>query len=628
MVRIKADITRRDFLNGVALGVAAGALPPAALFARGAAAAPAYPPEAVGLRGAHAGAFEIAHALAWEGRRWERPAALTDSLYDLVVVGAGLSGLAAARLFRERAGNDARILILDNHDDFGGHAKRNEFNVDGKTLIGYGGSQSIDGPSRYSPGSKAILKSLGVEVEKFYDYFDQNFYARRGMRTGIFLDRKTYGADALTDIPFPFWSSTTDADVAKKALKSLPLSADAKSSLKTLISKSRDYLEGKSIEEKIALLRSISYEDYLRRHAAAPEEVILLVRRVPTAIWGVGWDALSALEAVRWGMPGVEGLDVDAAIEDPHAFDEPYIFHFPDGNASLARLLVRKLIPGAVPGSTMEDVVTARVDYGLLDAEGSPARIRLNATAVDIRHSPTKKSVDVVYVKDGAVRRVRGRRVIMAGYMAMAPYLCSEMSEEQKEKVRFFTKIPLVYGNVALRNWRAFDKAGFDRIYSPSSFYEEMALDFPVSMGAYKFASSPDDPIILHMQHVPIEPGAGLSEKDQHRAGRRQLYALAYDDFESAAVEQLTAMLAPFGFDAERDIAAITINRWPHGYAYEYNDLFDPSDWTPANGPHLAARASIGRISFANSDTSAFAYVNGAFDAAVRAVEEQGAIAD
>lgn len=628
MARIKADITRRDFLNGVALSVAAGALAPAALFAEGPAATPAYPPSALGLRGAHAGAFEVAHALAWEGRQWPRPAALTDRLYDLVVVGAGLSGLAAAHRFRERAGEDARILILDNHDDFGGHAKRNEFTVDGRTLIGYGGSQSIDGPSQYSPGSKAILKSLGVDVAKFYNYFDQNYYVRRGMRTGIFLDKKSYGADALTDVPFPFWSQTPDPDVVKKALKALPLSAAAKSSIKGLVLKDRDFLTGKSVDEKIAFLRSISYEEYLRQHASAPQELILMLRRVPTAIWGVGWDALSALEAARWEMPGTAGLGVAAAIENPHAFEEPYIFHFPDGNASLARLLVRKLIPAAVPGSTMEDVVTARVDYGMLDVAGSPARIRLNATAVDIRHSPTKKSVDVVYVKGGAVHRVRGRHVIMAGYMAMAPHLCPEMSEEQKEKIRFFTKIPLVYGNVALRNWRAFDKAGFDRIYSPSSFFEVMALDFPVSIGDYKFAESPDEPVLLHMQHVPIEPGAGLDEKSQHRAGRQRLYALAYDDFESAAVEQLTAMLGPFGFDAERDIAGITINRWPHGYAYEYNDLFDSPDWTPANGPHLAARAAIGRISLANSDSSAYAYVNGAFDAAIRAVEEQTAISD
>jgi spermidine dehydrogenase len=622
MGRVRLDITRRDFLNGVALSVAAGALSPAAAMSA-AGAAHSYPPGLSGLRGSHAGAFEIAHALAWEGRKWARPAALTDGLYDLIVIGAGLSGLAAAHLFRVEAGERARILILDNHDDFGGHAKRNEFDVDGRKIIGYGGSQSIDGPSSYSKDSKEILKSLGVDVSKFYGYFDQDFYQKRGMRAGLFLDKKTYGADALSDLPFPYWSNAPRKKTFDRALKALPLQPQTKSALKTLVFAGRDYLDGKSAEEKVVYLRSLSYEEFLNRHTPATDEIITLLRRIPLGLWGCGWDVLSALEASRWGMPGTDGLGVGEVIDNSHDFEEPYIFHFPDGNASLARLLVRNLVPGAVSGSTMEDIVLATADYGRLDVDGAPTRIRLGATAVEMRHSPTGKSVDIVYVKDGRAHRVRGRRAIMAGYMAMAPHICPEMPAAQMEAVRYFTKIPLVYINVALRNWRAFEKAGFHRLYSPSSFCDLAALDFPVSIGEYRFSASPDEPIILHLHHVPIAPGLGLNEKDQHRAGRQSLYALTFDDFETAIVEQLTGAMSPSGFDAENDIAGITVNRWPHGYAYEYNELFDRPDWSPENGPHLAARQRIGRISIANSDSSAFAYVNGAFDAAARAVREQ-----
>lgn len=620
MARIRSEITRRDFLNGVALSAAAGALSP--LAARAGAAVGAYPPALSGLRGAHAGAFEAAHGVAWEGRQWPRPTALTDRLYDLVVVGAGLSGLAAAHLFRERAGADARILILDNHDDFGGHAKRNEFTVDGRLLIGYGGSQSVDGPASYSAASKAILASLGVDVGKFYDFFDQDYYARRGLRGGLYLDRRTYGKDALTDLPFPYWSENPKRKVVDKALRELPLSDETKGALRTLVLKDRDYLADLSTDQKISHLRSTNYEDFLRAKTPATEELIMLLRKTPLGLWGCGWDVLSALEAARWGMPGTLGLGVIDAVDNSHDFEEPYIFHFPDGNASLARLLVRKLIPDAIGGSTMEDIVVAATDYSRLDVDGAATRIRLNATAVDLRHSPSGKSVDVVYVKDGAAHRVRGRAVVMASYLAMAPYICSEMPDAQKEAVRFFTKIPLVYVNVALRNWRAFDRAGYHRFYAPASFYDSASLDFPVSIGDYRFPASPDEPILLHLQHIPIAPGSGLNEKDQHRAGRRSLLALAYDDFETALVEQLGGALSPFGFDAEKDIAGITVNRWPHGYAYEYNELFDDPTWSPENGPHLAARASIGRIAIANSDASAYAYVDGAFDAAARAVGE------
>ncbi|MCB2114582.1 MAG: NAD(P)-binding protein [Parvularculaceae bacterium] len=628
MARLKGNIDRRDFLNGMALSTAAGALAPSALFAAQAQRRSLQPPARQGLRGSHPGAFETAHARAWQGKTWPRPDRLTDSLYDLIVIGAGLSGLAAAHLFKERR-PDARILILDNHDDFGGHAKRNEFVVDGKLLIGYGGSQSIDTPSSYSPASKAILSALGVDAKKFYTFFDREFYKRRKMRFGVFLDRETFGGTSLTDTPFSFYEESPTEGIARKAIARMNLSAETKSALARLAFGAADLTEDIPAADKLDYLRKTDFETFLRERAKAPEELVTLLRKIPNGYWGMGWDALSTLEAKRWGMPGTAGIELDDDFKNDNAEnEEPYIFHFPDGNASLARLLVRKLIPAAAPGETMEDIVLAPFDYSTLDAPQSDIRIRLEATAVDIRHSDTRKSVDVVYVRDGVQHRVRGRHAIMAGYMAMTPYICSELAQSQASAIKSFTKIPLVYANIALRNWRAFEKAQYHSVYCPGSFFESLQLDFPVSMGGYTFSTSSDSPILLQMHTARTAPGQGLDEREQHRAGRRELYALSYDDFERAIVDQLTQMLAPFGFDAERDIAGVTINRWPHGYAYEYNELYDDPSWSPANGPHLAARAPIERISFANSDTSALAYVNGAFDAAVRAVGEQFDIAD
>lgn len=620
MGRLKSDISRRDFLNGVALSVAAGALPPAALGRTP--PGHGYPPAKLGLRGVHAGAFEIAHQVAWEGKRWTAPEKQTDEIYDLVVIGAGLSGLAAAYEFRRRAGAEARILLLDNHDDFGGHARRNEFIVDGKLLIGYGGSQSIDGPAGYSKGAKRLLKSLGVETKKFYEWFDRDFYARHGMAHALFLDKATFGADALTRSPFG-GDDEAQAAAAPEAIEALPVDAASKASLRALLLERRDYLADKSVEEKIAYLRAISFERFLIEHAGATETVVLMLRKTIIGLWGCGWDVLSALEAARWEMPGTAGLGLGDALEGEGAPDEPYIFHFPDGNATLARLLVRALIPAAIEGEKAENILLARTNYNALDAYGAPVRLRLDATAVEIGNTPDGEAVDIIYVRNGAAERVRARHCVMAGYLAMAPHLIPEMAEAQKEAVRFFTKIPLVYVNVALRNWRAFEKAKASRVYAPGAFYEQMALDFPVSIGDYKFAKSPDDPILLHLQHIPIAPGQGLNEKEQHREGRRSLLALSYDDFEARLVDQLSAAFGPYGFDAERDIAGVTVNRWPHGYAYEYNELFDGPDWSPENGPHLQARERIGRISIANSDASAYAYVDGAFDAAIRAVDEQ-----
>lgn len=612
-----SSITRRDFLGGVSLPIAAG-LAPSALFGCSANRHEPYPPALTGMRGSHAGSFETAHALAWEGKSWPRPETQTDEDYDLVVIGGGISGLAAAYFWRQRADKNARILILDNHDDFGGHAKRNEFDVDGKKLIGYGGSQSLDGPHSWSKAAQHLVKEIGVDVEKFYDYFDTEFYARRNMQAGLYLDKAHYGEDRLIGAPYGMWAGAPSEEAARAAIAAIPWPETRQEKFAELAFAPRDYLAGKSISDKIDLLRRISYEQFLLQHAGADKEIAVLLRRSITGLWGVGWDALSALEGARIGMPGTAGLGIENAIPEPYENDEPYIFHFPDGNASIARLLMRALRPDVLPGESMEDALAARVRYNLLDTDDKDVRIRLNSTVVKAQNADD--GVDVTYVKDSEAFRVRGKKAIYAGYLHMLPYIAPEMDAVQRAATEKLEKIPLVYTNVALRNWRAFEKAGYHRLYSPQGFFESISLDFPVSMGGVKFSRSPDDPVIAHLQHVPTEPG--LPEREQHRAGRAKLYQMTFEDFEKAIVEQMTGMLGAYGFDADRDIAGITVNRWPHGYAYEYNELYDPWVWSPDDGPHIAARQPIGRMSIANSDSSALAYVQGAIDAADRAVNE------
>lgn len=623
----RLKISRRDFLNGVALGVAAGtALSPLELLAMDAARGIHYPPELTGMRGSHPGSFEVAHALAWNGASWPRPASQSDATYDLVVVGGGISGLSAAFFYRQRAGSDKRVLILDNHDDFGGHARRNEFTVDGEQLIGYGGSQSIDTPGHYSAAAKRLLKDVAIDTERFYDYYDRGFFDRRKLRRGIYFSEAAYGTDRVAPNVMRGFDGSAPEDI-EAAIAGYPLTGLARRSLLGLMDNREDLLPEHSRGEKIALLRSTSYSDFLREYAGMPEEVVLLLRDSIKGFWGIGWDALSALEGYRMGMPGTAHLGIGKLQGEPPGRDEPYIFHFPDGNAGVARSLVRQLIPEAVPGHTMEDLVTARVDYGRLDRAGSDVRIRLSSTGVDVRHTGNGRAVDVTYVRQGEVERVRGRHVVLACYNGMVPHICSEVPEKQKDAIAYATKVPLVYISVAVRNWRAFDQLGFYEFYAPrAELMHAFGMDFPVSIGGYAYARSPGDPTVIHGTFVPAAPGRGLSAREQHIAGRRQLYEMSFDDFERGIVRQMDGALSGGGFDAGRDIAAITVNRWPHGYAYEYNDYSDPPGWGRDAGPHIAGRAQIGRISIANSDASAYAYVNGAIDAADRAVNEQIAL--
>jgi len=333
---------------------------------------------------------------------------------------------------------------------------------------------------------------------------------------------------------------------------------------------------------------------------------------------------LSALEGWRLQRPGTSGLGLGSGGRGPFADEEPYIFHFPDGNAGVARALVRALVPDALAGNTMEDLTIGKVDYSTLDRPANGTRIRLNSTAVDVRHTPDQSQVDVTYIRGGRPERVRGRNVIMACYNNVIPHIVPEVGAEQREAIEQAQKTPLVYISIAIRDWTAMAELGCSSIYIPKpSLMHSFGLDFPVSIGDYTYTTGPDEPTVLHGTFVPTTPDQGYTQKEQNRLGQKRLLEMSFNDFESRIVRQMDGALSVGGFDVERDIAGITVNRWPHGYAYEYNDLFDPSEFGPDNGPHIAGRAQIGRISIANSDSSAYAYVDGAIDAAYRAVEEQ-----
>ena len=619
-------ITRRDFLNGVAVAAGGAFVGRGAAFAAdksGAGFAPEsnpayYPPALTGMRGNHEGTYTYAHKLRdgdfWEGEGKPLP---TGERFDLVVVGGGISGLAAAHFYRKHAGSKARILILDNHDDFGGHAKRNEFTVDGRLLLANGGTQSIENPSEYSQVAKNFLKEIGIEVSRFYKDYDQHLYDKLG--TACFFDRETFGEDRLV----AGMGSTPWPEFLAKA----PLSEVSRREIARLYTDKVDYLPELSREQKREKLKHISYADFLTKICKAPAEVLPFFQKYTHDLFAVGIDAVAALSCYEspddYGAmtyAGFAGMDLGPLKED-----EPYIFHFPDGNASVARLLVRALLPGSVPGTTMEDVVTARANYGRLDADGTPVRIRLNSTVVQARNTRFKaagqgtEGVEVAYVRGDQLHSVRADHCVLACYNMMIPYLCPELPDQQKEALHYGVKEPFIYTHVALRNWQAFHKLGIHQIVAPGSYHSFVALDFPVSVGEYKFPSKPEEPMVLFMLRTPCEPG--LPRRDQYRAGRVELMETPFSTFERNIREQLQRMLGGAGFDAARDIAGITVNRWAHGYAYEYAWLSDP-EVPEAERPCVVGRKRFGRISIANSDAGASAYTNVAIDQAYRAVQE------
>ncbi len=648
------DITRRDFLSGTSIAIGGSLIAshfPDAMGAPGSVDASVqveagyYPPTRTGLRGSHPGSFEVAHLLR-DGERFD-DAQDTGEEYDLVVIGGGLSGLAAAFFFQNGAGSDARILIVENHDDFGGHAKRNEFHIDGRVLIDLGGTEYIEAPWQYPESAKSLLKDLGVDLSLAQDVYKPDRYTALGLRGGVFFDKKTFGSDSLVagapgkanseqqsayvTLPAELENGIGDPEAVSAFLERSPLSERARAEVLQLFCGGRDYLAGKSTEEKLATLRSTSYLAFLTDIVGASPEVIRFFWMWRASYMGNGTDLTPAIEAFQYGLPGAVGLGLEAEAQpDPESRKHSYRedFHFPDGNASIARLLVRRMIPGVAPGNSMHDIVSARFDYSRLDRENSAVRLRLNATAVQVRHlgdPATARQVEITYVQGGRARRVRARNCVMACHHAIVSHLCPELPADQRLALRRTIRMPLVSTNVLVRNWRAFEKLGIFAAYCPGSYFSDVRLTYPLQFADYTSPRTPGEPITIHMYRVPL-PG-GQPAADQFRAGRHELLATTFETFERNIREQLAAMLSGGGFDALRDIEAITVNRWPHGYAvgYDYEkarmSYFD-APWPDDRKIWLTGRQKFGRIAIANSDAAAMAMTESAIEQAYRATQE------
>jgi spermidine dehydrogenase len=337
------------------------------------------------------------------------------------------------------------------------------------------------------------------------------------------------------------------------------------------------------------------------------------------------------------GYPGFDGLGL-AEISPDQLYSEPGGQHgrenqararsgdpdmyFPDGNATITRLLVRALVPDAVPGKSMEDVVTSRVNYSMLDRDENKVRIRLNSPAVQVKNLADGR-VQTSYVNSGDAYSVMSEGSVLACWNTVIPHLCEEIPQAQKEALAYGAKAPLVYTNVLLSNWRSMVEAKVSYVTAPGSFHQGLGLQASLAMGDYRTSRSPDDPIVLRMSAYFYSPG--MSRLDQHRAGRSQLLNTSFDSFEYNIRDQLARIFGPTGFDDERDILGIIVNRWPHGYTYSYNALFEPDEWaftSSADRPAVQGRQPVGRITIANADAAASPHTDAAINEAYRAVSE------
>jgi spermidine dehydrogenase len=629
-------ISRRDFVNGAAM--AAGAV--AAMGqADPALAQPAvhdgqtpttYPPLRAGFRGDYQGVYIPAHALRDGGKAPEGQD--TGERYDLVIVGGGLSGIGAAWYYREAAGPSARILILENHDDFGGHAKRNEFVVGDKMFLAPGGSERLPAFYDWNRDASRLIQHFGINPKDPRDQTDPNLYRSMGMGPATFFRKEVFGKDMLVKgaLHHP----------TQEFLAQAPLSPTAKADLWKLMSDPKtDYMPGLSAEEKIAKLRAISYRDYLLNYVKISPETLIYT----DGVWCLSNDTASAWYAMFRHKPGFAGLGLAVSpISPENPPMEATNYYFPGGNHSICRMILRELIPGSLPPGDFIQVETERFDYSTLDRPGQPTRVRLNSTVVCARHlgpspqlfDPDHREVEVTYVTpEGKALKVQAKDVIMAGNNNMIPYICPEIAEQQKVALHKAVRAINMFINVLLRDWTPLQKLGVSSLAFPRSFVDSMSLWDPRSFGALQASTDPSQPVLCRFSVTEgltnttfleevmggAMPPPGTPMDIQMRAARAGLYRTPFERFEKAVRSQSAAALGPGGFDPARDILAITVNRWGHGYALPINTLFEDATATPR---YEIARHRFGRIAIANSDASGVDTIETAFNEGARAVRD------
>ncbi|MDC0586740.1 FAD-dependent oxidoreductase [Gammaproteobacteria bacterium] len=626
-----SKIARRDFINGTLMAAGASMLPFKSTSQEVMAALKPsyYPPALTGLRGSHPGSKENAHSQAWaKQKNWGSTTNLKED-YDLVVVGGGLSGLSAAYFYQQEHGRDKKVLILDNHDDFGGHAKRNEHKIDGDTRLGEGGSESFEYPHEFSETVLNLLKDLGVDLDRFKTAYDADFFTRHNLGAVTYFNKRIFGENKVVKHPFCDYPGFVEGLLRptlsyEKAAKQSPLSEKGKQQLLRVLKSDPKTLKAPK-EEWQQYMRTHSYFDYLKNTLEVNDPGVLRMARHSVVDYGGAPDVMTMEEALESGALGLNYFSWRDALNEvgsdggyikntnTYSVKEPFIHHFPDGNATIARMLVKKMIPDVGSGENVEEIVLSNFNYAELDKPSNSVRVRLNSTVVNVHHGGdpySSSDVFVNYIYDNKSYQVKAKGVVMACYNMMIPHIVSDLPTKQDAALRRLSKIPLQFTTVGLKNWRALKEMGIGMAMSPGNMHQAVGMDFPISIGGYEYTKTPDDPCILHMRCCLLGETVGAPRIEQLREARYRMLGLQFRDYEVEIREHLGGMLPKDVFNFDRDVESISVNRWAHGYSY--------------GNPGAIGRQPFGRITIANSDSVNSSLLNRAIEQAWRAIKELG----
>lgn len=621
-------ITRRDFLNASLLGAGTVLLEASAPLSLLAQEKLWHDYGGVGDYANSAGNTEEVVRIAHEIRdgRYDRltgEVVDTAELYDLVVIGGGMSGLGAAFYFRKAKKPNQNCLVIENHPIFGGESKRNEFIVNGQRLIGPQGANEFDIPARPGELGYELYKELGIPRQFRYAAWNSKFKALEFDRTnygfqlwvdespsfGYFFDQRSHGVQSQ-------WIQ----DVWGRKLEGTPFPDPVKRDFLTWRNPGRKYYSGADFER---WLDTMTYKDYLEQVVGLSPQVTRYGDPILAAAIGLGSDVISAYAAYQISMPGFQGFSKDSYY--PRRLEEisPLTWHsFPGGNDGFARYFVKTLVPHGIAGRrTFEDVLNRRVNFKALDHPENDVRIRLGATAVRVEHQgrpENSKYVSITYVQGGKTHRLKARGVVMAGGGWMTRRVLRDLPEEYHNAYENFYHSPMLVVNVALTNWRFLYELGLSACRWFDGFGFCCNIRQPMIVGDHRPSLDPNRPAILTF-YVPFYyPGGTIQE--QGSRGRLELLSTSYRDYERKIREQMIRLFGEAGFNPGKDIAGIILNRWGHAYVNPQPGFYFGRNGKPA--PRDVIRKRFSRIAFAHSELFGHQYWLGAVGEGRRATEQ------
>ncbi len=601
------DITRRDFLNATLLGSGAlllNPLSPSQLLAQSATGRPSTDEwtgyggvgDYANCNGNTQSVIEAGHRIR-EGEFESLPAGAVDTqeTYDCVVVGGGISGLAAALIFQQLGGREKSCLVLDNHPIFGGEAKRNEFLVDGHRLVAHQGSAFFPIPYPRSFIAR-FYESIGLKTPRLEYQKWESSSAEIKLSTTPYLGSAPSGMffGAKFGHPEGLWLK----DAWEKKLEGAPLSAKVREELLKYQSADNSESPQYAGDEISRRLDTLTLEDYrIKSHGITRETYRTFFSVDDGGGYGLGGDALSGYTAYAADM--LHPLDIS---------DETGQQMFPDGNGGIARLITKTLIPGAIAGDpSLQDVSRNSINFAALDRAGGATRLRMNSTAVWVKHegeASKSEFVTIIYARDGKLYRVRARSVVMAGGSWTTRHIVRDLPSDRAEAYSQFYRAPCMLANVAVRNWRFLYKMGISGCQWFEGIGNYLQVRKLALCGADTPTIGPDSPTVLTIK--VLYPYPGKPTEEQGHLGRGELLSTPFHEYERQLRQQLSEMFSRSGFDAGRDVAGIILNRWGHAYLSPAPGFFFGKNGKPAPGEVLRA-APFGRIAFANTDLSGVA---------------------